>query len=207
MASKKIEDFSATFIRTRTEMVISSVLCWALVALGLNMNKVPLIGLEITSVAPEGAMYCLVLGFYLYCSVSFVFRYMNEQAYSATFIDDFRVMDEVISGAHRELARLEGISGSETYSSTWEEVERKRGRELNILPAIRQIRLAHEQLAEMRSLLRNTANNITFERVVLAFWLPVIASLYLVIGSLKGGLPLIASGMSYFYHQFPLMSH
>ncbi len=71
--------WSPEFQRVRAEAFFTSLILMAITQLTLNLNKVPLIGIDINSPAPRGAVALFVWGFVLYSLASWLAKFDVER--------------------------------------------------------------------------------------------------------------------------------
>ncbi len=177
-------------------MIVSAVFCWGVAELNVDMTKVPLLGLEFLGEVPRGTIFALILGFYCYCLLAFCIRYVNELKYSEEFAEDLNLMDDQLMAARAKLMGLDPRGAA--INVKWDGDEaRQRNREHAEIARHSMLQAA-EAIADVRSFISNVKSLLAIERVVLAFWVPVSSSVFLVLISIRSNWDALATGVAYF---------
>lgn len=74
------QHWSGTFQRLRAEVVILALLVLAMTQIDVSLTKIPLVGIELRSPAPRGALLAFLYSFLLYFVFAWFWRYRAERA-------------------------------------------------------------------------------------------------------------------------------
>ena len=75
------DDWSASFVRVRTEMSVTTVILVSVVWLDMNLSKIPGFGVELSHQAPKGWIILFLLLFFFYFAFSLVIKFWRENAH------------------------------------------------------------------------------------------------------------------------------
>lgn len=78
MSEKRASEWSASFHRLRTETVVFALLFFAFTHASVSLEKVPVLGVEITGGTPKGPLLVFLLGFWFYFAGTWVLRWLTE---------------------------------------------------------------------------------------------------------------------------------
>lgn len=74
-------DWSASFVRVRTEMSVTAVILVSVVWLDMSLTKIPGFGIDLSHPAPKGWIMLFLLLFFIYFATSLVLKYWRESAH------------------------------------------------------------------------------------------------------------------------------
>ncbi|UTV38119.1 hypothetical protein MYG64_07440 [Ensifer adhaerens] len=92
---KKQVDWSSSFVRTRTEMTVTTVILLAVTHLDMSLTKIPGFGIELAHSAPRAGILAFLILFFLYFTAAFVVRFLTEYG-------DVKLPSDTLQGLDRE---------------------------------------------------------------------------------------------------------
>lgn len=180
----EFEGFSDALNRLRVEVTLGAFVCWALVSLKPNLQKLPIFNVELAS-APTGTVYVLALSFFLYCVACFAVRFSREYG-QYKILRRAREMERQQSEEREILDSTSSMRSFEDRARGFPSALRQRQDKEFIEPPVVQ--------ARVKTL-------ISFDQVILAFVVPLVSACLLVMISLIHGSELFHDGVVFFAQQ------
>lgn len=184
-----LAEFSEGLRRLRWETCGSAFLCWVIAE--LQPNLADLWGIKLDQAPPRSAVFLLALLFFGYCSVCFIVRFFAE-----------------LYDAQNKLVELSAIRNSvERTEATMTGIEKSLAQFISAPPEsspLERVTAALSDLRDTRRVMREVGGYISrfgtiigTERWLLAFIVPLLSAIVLVLLSMRHGFPLIGQGAAY----------
>lgn len=91
-------NWSSSFARARTEMIVTTMIILAMTHLEMNMSRVPALGIELSRSAPKATILAFLFMFYIYFVIVFFLKFLAEY-------NTIRIPIETIANLDKSLGR------------------------------------------------------------------------------------------------------